>query len=679
MKDIATHALSQLLRLSAYTIAKLVVRRSTTTTLMLLLLLTAAGTARAEDWPAPGLDAGHARFSAERSGARFSAGRWLAPGGGRVLASPVVADGFVVTADLEGTVRALRADDGQLVWQTALRSTVQGTPAIARGRVFVPTVANRVVALRLADGAQLWTRDVGGMTLSSPTAVNADLVVAAGFPAKTVVRLSGATGEVVWQSPPVMEQFSNTSPAVGAGLVVVGANGGRYYAFDAATGALRWEHVADGLVHLAAPLIAGGRVYMAGGDQSHRVHAVDAATGAVVAGWPIELPAPAPDIAGTSKSRQRAVSSIASVAGLLLLQTRLDDALDTNADGTADRYLSRETVVGIDPATGALGWERSIGRREVSDPNDVPKFFVCPTPAGYASDGGPALVAAASSLAAAVVVLDAVSGGEQNRLAVAGAALASPVLANGRLITVATNGSVEGIGSSTNRPPSAPILSGYARPLDATEVTLRWLPAVDPDAELPSYEIRIDDDGEVLETWQQQLFVGPGTTSLAITAPLTVGTTYTYVVRARDGRGALSSWSAPETFSVIVNPAVTVGGTPAASLRAAAGAAQPGDVIMLGAGVYTLSETLRLGRRRFAPRRGRRADHAGREPAWHRRQLRPQRPAARAPASTASPSPAPTPASRLPTAPPASASHTSSSATAVSRASPCARAARPTS
>ena len=141
-----------------------------------------------------------------------------------------------------------------------------------------------------------------------------------------------------------MEQFSNTSPAVGAGLVVVGANGGRYYAFDAATGALRWEYVADGLVHLAAPLIAGGRVYMAGGDDSHRVHAVEAATGVAVAGWPITLPASAPDIAGTSKTRQRAVSSIASVAGLLVLQTRLDDAMDTNADGVADRHLSRESV-----------------------------------------------------------------------------------------------------------------------------------------------------------------------------------------------------------------------------------------------------------------------------------------------------------------------------------------------
>src|SRR5947207_442159 len=83
--------------------------------------------------------------------------------------------------------------------------------------------------------------------------------------------------------------------------------------------------VADGIVHLAAPLIAGGRVYMAGGGKSDRVHAVDAATGTPVSGWPITLPAPAPDIAGKQLDRQRAVSSLASIGGQILLQTRLDD------------------------------------------------------------------------------------------------------------------------------------------------------------------------------------------------------------------------------------------------------------------------------------------------------------------------------------------------------------------
>src|SRR5262245_43658074 len=140
MSDRATQALNQLLRLSAYMLAKLVTRRTTTMVLAAAgaLATVGVGAARAEDWGAPGLDAGHTRFSAERSGTRFADGRWSVAGTGRVLASPVTADGFVVTADLDGNVRAVRADDGTVMWQAALQSTVQGTPAIARGRVYVP-------------------------------------------------------------------------------------------------------------------------------------------------------------------------------------------------------------------------------------------------------------------------------------------------------------------------------------------------------------------------------------------------------------------------------------------------------------------------------------------------------------------------------------------------------------
>jgi outer membrane protein assembly factor BamB len=557
------------------------------------LAATATATAaRAEDWPSPGLDAAHTRLTGERSGSRFGDYRWSLRGAARVLASPVVADGFVITADLDGSVRATRAENGELAWQVALGSPVQGTPAIARGRVFVPTVSNGLLAIRLADGKRLWSQDVGGMVMSSPASIGADLILAAGFPSREVIRVSGQTGEVIWRSPAVMSQSSNTAPAVGGGLVVVGSQGGHYYAFDADTGHLRWNYQADGIVHLAAPLIVGGRVYVAGGDTSHRVHAIDAATGAAVPGWPVDLPTPAPDLLGTLVGKQRAVSSPMTVSGWLLLQTRLDYTIDTPTNGK--RFLSRESVIAFDPATGALRWEHAVARVEVGDQNDVPKFYVCPTPAAFMSMTGSGLVAVASSLAPSVIVLDA-TGIEQSRVAVAGPALASPVLANGRLITVATNGSVEGFASSFNHPPAAPILSGYAKPLDAADVTLRWLASTDPDAEAPSYEIRIDDDGEWLETWKHELSAGAGATSLTVSVPLSVGVTYTYAMRARDGRGALSAWSLPETFSVTNNPPVMVGGVAVASLRAATAAAHAGDVMTLGPGTYALTQTLNIG------------------------------------------------------------------------------------
>lgn len=561
-----------------------------------LAVIGAARPARADDWPTPGLDAGHGRLSAELSGAAFTDGKWsyVPAGDAGALASPVVSDGLVVSAQLDGTIRGLRADSGSVVWQVALGASVQGTPAIANGRVYVPTLGSKIVALDLADGQTLWSTDLGGLNVSSPAIVNGDLIVGTGMPRQFVARLDGATGAVVWQSPPGMEEFSNTAPAVGGGLVVVGTNGGHYYAFDVTTGLPRWDYVADGIVNLAAPLIAGGHVYLAGGQESDHVHALDAATGLPLAGWPITLPTPDPDLAGTPVYRRRSVSSFVWAGGVVVLQTRQDDALDTDADALADQVLSRESVVALDPNSGGVVWQHPIARVVFADLNSVPGFVVCPTPAAYSTTGGPALLAVASSLGATLSVLEAPTGADDADLTTAGRALASPVMANGRLFTVAENGTVEARLSGVNHPPTAPMAAANPRALDAADVTLRWSASMDADGEQPTYELRIDSDGELLESYAQQIFPAQGATSVAVTAPLAPGVTYTFAVRARDPHGALSGWSDPETFTVATAGTVTVNGTPAANLRTALDGAMAGDVVALGAGTFPLSDTLHV-------------------------------------------------------------------------------------
>lgn len=523
------------------------------TTLAVVAASVAARSARADDWGTPGLDIEHTRLSTERSGAAFGDGSWMAVAPNWTLASPVVEDGFLVTADADGVVSALRADSGEVVWRVSLGSGVQGTPALARGRVFVPTVGNMLVALRLADGGMLWMRDTGGMTYSSPAPLDGDVIVAPGLPQLNVMRLSGETGAIIWQSASVMWQFSNTSPAIGGGLAVFGSQQGHYYAFDVATGALRWEYVADGTVNMAAPIILGGRVYMAGGDQSNNVHAVDAVTGKAIAGWPIALPTPAPDIAGTRQGGWRAVSSFTAAGGLLLLQTRLDDALGPRASGPFD-WLSREIVVALNPSSGALVWQHALARAENMDVNNVPKFFVCPTPAAYGTDSGSPLIAVASSLNPVVAMLDVASGSERTHYALAGAALASPALANGRLYTTAINGTTQAFASTSNHAPAAPVPANYTVAIDLSNPMLGWSAAVDPDGETTSYELRIDADGEILESWLQETQVSSGMTSARLAPQIVPGPTYTFAVRARDPHGALSPWSASSTFTVTGAP-----------------------------------------------------------------------------------------------------------------------------
>ena len=490
------------------------------------LVLAAPEAARADDWAVPGLDAARSRLSAERSGAAFTDGRWsFTPSTtAGALASPVVAEGYAVSVDLDGTVNVVRADDGHLVWSTAAGAVVAGTPAIAHGRLFVPTIGGKLLAFALADGAALWTAEVGGMIMSSPAPVGSDIIFAAGFPQHRVVRLDGATGALVWRSAPVIDQPGNSSPAVAGGLVVVGSNGGHYFAFDAATGASRWDYQADGVVHLASPLIAGGRVYMAGGDHSDQVHAVDAATGTAISGWPVSLPSPAPDLAGTPIDRHRAVSSFTSVAGNLVIETRLDDLIDTDDDGVADQYLSRETVVALDASSGLLVWQHPLARAVFTDFNQVPKQFACPTPAAFGVDGGSAASGGGLFAGGAREPPRRASGADDGdltgggpRAGLAGDGQRSPH--HGRREQRRRGAAVVGEPPADGADAGGEPAAARRRGRHPCAGRRRWIST----ASSRRYELRIDSDGEVLQSYAQQIFPGQGATSVAVTAPLVAG------------------------------------------------------------------------------------------------------------------------------------------------------------
>ncbi len=212
-----------------------------------------------------------------------------------------------------------------------------------------------------------------------------------------------------------------------------------------------------------------------------------------------------------------------------------------------------------------------------------------------------------------LTVVGAAAGNRAATLTVAGRALASPVLANGRMITVAENGAVEAQLSSVNHPPTAPILAGAPQPLDAAAVTLRWLPASDPDAELPSYELRLDSDGEVLQSAQQQLGLAAGATSASVTAGLVPGVTYTWSVRARDARGAYSPWASPANLhrrgGRNRRHGRRAGGQP--DRRACWGG--PGSVVTLGAGTFPLAPDRGRSGGRHHRRCGRGAHDPGRQ------------------------------------------------------------------
>jgi outer membrane protein assembly factor BamB len=572
---------------------------------MLLLTLLAARAARADDWSSLGLDGPRSRLSAERSGASFGPAKWehaLPPVKDAVyrtlLASPAAADGVLVYGTYDNFVRGLRAEDGQPLWELRTKDAVYASPAIWRGWAYVAGLDRLLYAVRIADGQVVWKRELGGAAYASPAIVDGSVFVATGDPTARVYRIDAETGAVVWQAGGgVFQQAAYASIAVAEGHVLVGEVRGRLHSFAAADGKLEWTAETGGLVNMSSPVVINGRVYLLPGGDDGQLHAFELSTGQVVKGWPVSMPVTArPADANTLLGRGFVVSSLAGVPGAIVFDRRVEDRLDTDGDGATDRIVLDEAVVAMDPEDGHVLWARPNGHRVTDDPNQVPTYGFLPTPALYKTTAGETVVAVASTLVAQLRVLGLTSGDERWTSDLAGATRGSPLLVNGRVIVGTDAGVIHSFQSRTNVAPSAPAPLGpiAGQDVDASAVTLRWAAGLDPEGESLRYEVRLDDDGEILHDYDLAVSTTPAQLSLDVGQQLAPGRIYTFAVRARDSKGAWSSWSAPAQFRAVMAPSVELDGTPVAGLSAAIAMAHAGSTIKLGAGVYPLSSTLRL-------------------------------------------------------------------------------------
>ena len=114
---------------------------------------------------------------------------------------PVIVDGRVYAAAIDGGVTAFDLSSGAVAWNYPSELRLSGGPGAGEGLVVVGSLDGDVVALDSADGQEKWRAKV-----------NNEIIVA---------------------------------PAIGGGVVYVHSNDGRITAFDAATGERRWFHSPD--------------------------------------------------------------------------------------------------------------------------------------------------------------------------------------------------------------------------------------------------------------------------------------------------------------------------------------------------------------------------------------------------------------------------------------------------
>jgi outer membrane protein assembly factor BamB len=112
---------------------------------------------------------------------------------------------------------------------------------------------------------------------SSP-AVGAGLVIY-GTQSDSVVALAAGTGKVVWQSPTTSAVES--APVIAAGTVYVGSDNGTVYALNEATGALKWQVVLSGAIK-GSPSVDTANGKLVVGDSSGAVTALSSTNGSTL-------------------------------------------------------------------------------------------------------------------------------------------------------------------------------------------------------------------------------------------------------------------------------------------------------------------------------------------------------------------------------------------------------------
>lgn len=196
----------------------------------------------------------------ERSGREDYFGGGVAVGDGRVY----VTTGF-------GSLFALDAGSGEILWETPLGAPLRAGPTYAQGRVFAVTLENLLAAVDASSGEELWSftglEEGAGLLGAASPAVAGSTVVAA-FTSGEIVALLADNGQILWEDSLAgvrrLEQSASIAqirghPVMDDGLVVAISNSNLMAAIDQRRGLPLWEAPVGGI---QTPWVAGDTIFL---------------------------------------------------------------------------------------------------------------------------------------------------------------------------------------------------------------------------------------------------------------------------------------------------------------------------------------------------------------------------------------------------------------------------------
>ncbi len=159
-----------------------------------------------------------------------------------IIQGPMVADGRVYAAAVEGGVRAFDLQTGASVWQYSSKLPISGGPGAGDGLVVVGTLDGDVIALDAATGAEKWTAKVTTEVIAAPTIGQSTVLVRSND--GRITAFDAVTGQRRWfwnHDMPSLTIRGNDAPVLGPGFVFVGNDDGTLVALSLADGRALWD------------------------------------------------------------------------------------------------------------------------------------------------------------------------------------------------------------------------------------------------------------------------------------------------------------------------------------------------------------------------------------------------------------------------------------------------------
>ena len=201
--------------------------------------------------------------------------------GVNVVTDPNGSDAWVILNGYDGTCRALKAEDGTVVWKHVTEEFINGSPAIVDGRWIVFGGCDRILyTLDLATGKPVKKIETDAEIVS--TVATAGTFVAWGNYGNEVLSADVEKGQRAWTYKDRKFPFM-TAPAINDHLVVIGCRDKKLHAIARENGMPLWKYKTGGRVE-SSPILfkdaavcgsSDGRLYAIGLEKGEELWQLD--------------------------------------------------------------------------------------------------------------------------------------------------------------------------------------------------------------------------------------------------------------------------------------------------------------------------------------------------------------------------------------------------------------------